>query len=63
MARRAVEILRGCDLVKFARLEVAPEALAGRADAALAVATEIERHRRPKTDAGGDGAPRAEAAA
>ena len=63
MARRAVEILRACDLVKFARLEVAPEALAGRADAALAVATEIERHRRPAPAAGAGDAPPAEAAA
>ena len=63
VARQAVELLRSCDLVKFARLQVAPKVLAGRANAALAVASEVERHLLPAPADGAPGATSAEAAA
>jgi hypothetical protein len=51
---RLTELLRGCDLVKFARLAAPPAALATRAEGALAVASEVERRRAPA--AGGEAA-------
>lgn len=44
---RLVELLRGCDLVKFARLTVEPAVLAARAETAITVAAGLERHLRP----------------
>ena len=47
LVRRAVELLRGCDLVKFARQEMGPERIAERVAAARAVGEEVERHVHP----------------
>ncbi|HEX5760176.1 MAG TPA: hypothetical protein VF121_13380 [Thermoanaerobaculia bacterium] len=47
LVRRAVELLRACDLVKFARVEVGREQTAGRVDQARGVAEEMERELHP----------------
>jgi hypothetical protein len=51
LPRRAVEILRGCDLVKFARQEVGRERSRERLDAARTVAAELERYVHPPEEA------------
>ncbi len=51
LPRRAVEILRGCDLVKFARQEVGQARTRERLDGARAVAVELERHVHPPAEA------------
>jgi hypothetical protein len=47
-ARRTVELLRACDLVKFARQEVGEARARERAETALAIAKEIESHLAPR---------------
>lgn len=47
MVRQAVELLRACDLVKFARLDVDEELSRERIGTALRIATEIEERLRP----------------
>lgn len=48
---RAVELLRACDLVKFARRPADEEALGRRGEAALALGGEIETHLAPPPEA------------
>jgi hypothetical protein len=47
LVRQSVELLRACDLVKFARQEVDPERCRERLDAARRIGTEIEEITRP----------------
>jgi hypothetical protein len=47
LARRAVDLLRACDLVKFARQEAGPESSRERVAAARRIAEEVEDHLRP----------------
>jgi hypothetical protein len=47
LVRRTVELLRACDLVKFARQEVAPERVQERIDTARDLAREYERQIHP----------------
>jgi hypothetical protein len=47
LVRQAVDLLRGCDLVKFARLEVGEDRSPERIVAALRVAGEVEERLRP----------------
>ncbi|HEX9669528.1 MAG TPA: hypothetical protein VGC93_08600 [Thermoanaerobaculia bacterium] len=47
LVRRAVELLRACDLVKFARHEVGREETEGRVERARGTAEELERELRP----------------
>jgi hypothetical protein len=59
VVRRVVELLRACDLVKFARQEVGRERTEERLAAARELAVEIERELRPpETAAEGGAAPR-----
>ncbi len=64
VVRRAVELLRACDLVKFARQEVGSERTAARLAAARELAAQIERELHPPEAAGTplDGAAPREAA-
>jgi hypothetical protein len=48
LARQAVELLRACDLVKFARQEVAGVRAGERADEALRLGQEFESHLAPR---------------
>ncbi len=52
VAVRAVDLLRACDLVKFARRRTDADALGTRAATALAVAREVEDDLRPRSSAG-----------
>jgi hypothetical protein len=47
LPRRTVELLRGCDLVKFARQEVGRERTRERLETARAVGSEVERYVHP----------------
>ena len=61
LVRRVVELLRACDLVKFARQEVGREETEGRVERARSLAEELERELRPLAAAAEDAAapPRA----
>ncbi|HVF62267.1 MAG TPA: hypothetical protein VNJ70_20845 [Thermoanaerobaculia bacterium] len=56
LVRRMVELLRACDLVKFARQEVGREETEGRVERARALAEELERELRPPVLATAEGA-------
>jgi hypothetical protein len=56
LPRRTVEILRGCDLVKFARQEVGRERIRERLDATRALASEVEIYVHPPEEEAVDGA-------
>jgi hypothetical protein len=60
VARQVIELLRACDLVKFARQEVSEARGRERAEAALQLAGNIEKHVRPPAPA--EAAERLEAA-
>lgn len=47
LVRQAVDLLRACDLVKFARQEVAPERCRERLETAHRIGSEIDDHTRP----------------
>lgn len=47
LVRRAVELLRACDMVKFARQEVTPERVQERLETARDIARELEMQNRP----------------
>ncbi len=55
LVRRAVELLRACDLVKFARQEVGRERTLERLAAARELAADVEREARPPEVAAGTG--------
>jgi hypothetical protein len=48
LVRQTAEVLRGCDLVKFARQEVAETRARERAEAARRIAEELEAHLAPR---------------
>jgi hypothetical protein len=48
VARQTVELLRACDLVKFARQEVDESRSRGRVAAARSLAQELESHLAPR---------------
>jgi hypothetical protein len=56
LPRRTVEILRGCDLVKFARQEVGRERIRERLEATRALASEVEVYVHPPEVEAVDGA-------
>jgi hypothetical protein len=47
LVRQSVDLLRACDLVKFARQEVAPERCRERLETAHRIGSEIDEHTRP----------------
>jgi hypothetical protein len=63
VSRRTVDLLRACDLVKFARAAAGVEALAARLSTALGAAGEIEAHLRPPAAAESAGPGRSRKAA